>query len=160
MNDLNHVVLIGHITRDCGANERDFGYTQGGTAKANISIAVNRSRKDATGQYVDEVSYFDVAIWGKTAENLKPYLKKGKQICVDGVLKQDRWQDKQTGKNMSRVSINAVTVQLLGGNKDEAPQGNTIQAQQSAYAKQYQNQMNEGVSDSMYGGDFPDEIPF
>ena len=123
MTDLNHVVLIGRLTRDLGEDERSFGYVGNGQARANVSIAVNRSRKNGE-QWVDEVNYFDVTIWGKTAENLKPYLLKGKQICVEGYLKQDRWE--KDGQKMSKVSIVANNVQLLGGKSDGAmPSGGT-----------------------------------
>ena len=111
-NDMNHVFLIGGLTRDIGAGERSFAYVGNGqTARANVSIAVNHSVKKGD-QWEDEVSYFDITIWGKTAENLKPYLLKGKQIAVDGALKQDRWQ--KDGQNFSKVYIVANTVQLLG----------------------------------------------
>ena len=89
--DLNHVVLVGRLTRDLGSDERSFGYVGNGQARASVSIAVNRSRKNGE-QWIEEANYFDVTIWGKTAENLKPYLTKGKQIAVDGYLKQDRWE--------------------------------------------------------------------
>jgi single-strand DNA-binding protein len=84
-----------------------------GTARANVSVAVNRRRKSGE-EWVEDVSYFDITIWGKTAENLKPYLLKGKQIAVDGHLKQDRWE--KEGQKFSKVSIVADSVQLLGGN--------------------------------------------
>jgi hypothetical protein len=74
MTDLNHVFLIGRLTRDLGSNEKDFGYVGNGQARANVSIAVNRSRKNGE-QWIDEANFFDVTIWGKTAENLKPYLQ-------------------------------------------------------------------------------------
>lgn len=115
MTDLNHVVLIGRLTRDLGNDERSFGYVGNGQARANVSIAVNRSKKSGD-EWIDETSYFDITIWGKTAENLKPYLTKGKQICVEGHLKQDRWE--KEGQKMSRVTIIADNVQLLGGNKN------------------------------------------
>ena len=73
MTDVNRVNIIGRLTRDIASDERSFAYLPNGTARANVSIAVNRSRKNGD-QWVDEVSYFDVTIWGKTAENLKPYL--------------------------------------------------------------------------------------
>src|SRR5574344_347312 len=115
-NDMNHVFLIGRLTRDVGADERSFAYVGNGQmARANVSIAVNHSVKKGD-QWEDEVSYFDVTIWGKTAENLKPYLTKGKQIAVEGYLKQDRWE--KDGQKNSRVSIVANTVQLLGGKAD------------------------------------------
>ena len=73
MTDINRVVLVGRLVRDLGNDQRDFAYTPNGQARANISIAVNRSRKQGD-QWVDEANFFDVTIWGKTAENLKPYL--------------------------------------------------------------------------------------
>lgn len=111
--DINHVVLVGRLTRDVGGV--DFAYTAGGVACANASIAVNRSRKQGE-QWVDEVSYFDVTIWGKTAENLRPYLTKGKLIGIDGFLKQDRWE--KDGQRFSKIRIVAENVQLLGGKGD------------------------------------------
>lgn len=139
MTDLNHVIEIGRLTRDI--SERDFGYTTGGTARLNLSIAINRSEK-RNGAWQDKVSYFDVTVWGKTAENIKPYMHKGKQIAVDGYLDQQRWE--KDGVKYSKVVIIADNVQLLGGN-ESAPQ-----AQQPA--GEYQSAGS--------GDDFPEEIPF
>lgn len=111
-NDLNVVCLVGNIIRDCGATERDFVYTQSGMCIATVSIASNRRRKQGE-QWIDEVSYFDIKLYGKTAENLKPYLTKGQKIAVEGKLVQERWKDKQ-GNNASRIVINADSVELLG----------------------------------------------
>ena len=139
MTDLNSVIEIGRLTRDI--SERDFAYTTGGTARLNLSIAVNRSEK-RNGAWQDKVSYFDVTVWGKTAENIKPYLHKGKQIAVDGYLDQQRWE--KDGVKYSKVVIIADSVQLLGGNK------NAPQAQQPA--GEYQSAGS--------GDDFPEDIPF
>ena len=139
MTDLNHVIEIGRLTRDI--SERDFGYTTGGTARLNLSIAVNRSEK-RNGAWQDKVSYFDVTVWGKTAENIKPYLHKGKQIAVDGYLDQQRWE--KDGVKYSKVVIIADSVQLLCGN-ESAPQ-----AQQPT--GDYQSAGS--------GDDFQEDIPF
>lgn len=163
MTDLNHVVLIGRLTRDLGSDERSFGYVGNNQARANVSIAVNRSRKNGD-QWIDEVNYFDVTIWGKTAENLKPYLQKGKQICVDGYLKQDRWE--KDGQKQSRVTIVANNVQLLGGRNEGgtgAPVGgaprfqsiNNAPVSNAGYSNSYPG---ESYGDS--GNDFPEDIPF
>lgn len=117
MTDLNHVVVIGRLTRDLGTDERSFGYLPSGQARANISLAVNRSKKQGE-QWVDEVSFFDITIFGKTAENLKTYLTKGKQICVEGHLQQDRWE--KDGQKFSRIVIIADNVQLLGGKSENS----------------------------------------
>ena len=139
MTDLNHVIEIGRLTRDI--SERDFAYTTAGKARLNLSIAVNRSEKRG-GEWADKVSFFDVTVWGKTAENIRPYLHKGKQIAVDGYLDQQRWE--KDGVKYSKVVIIADSVQLLGGN-ESAPQ-----AQQPA--GDYQSAGS--------GDDFPEDIPF
>ena len=143
MADVNKVILIGRTTHEI--DERSFGYTTGGTARLNISIAVNR-REKRNGEWADRVSYFDVTIWGKTAENIKPYLHKGKQIAVDGYLDQQRWE--KDGVKYSKVVIIADSVQLLGGN--ENGQQSAPQAQQPA--GDYQPAGS--------GDDFPEDIPF
>ena len=81
-----------------------------------VSIASNRSIKK-NEKWEDEVSYFDVTIWGKVAESLKNKLVKGKQIAVTGYLKQDRWE--KDGKKQSKINIIAESVQLVGGGKSE-----------------------------------------
>ena len=131
MTDTNSIILIGRITKDCGADERSFSYVGNGTAKAIVSLAVNRSVKKGD-KWEDEVSFIDVTIWGKTAENLKSNLVKGKQICVCGYLKQDRWE--KDGQKQSRLNVIAESVQLLGG-------GN----------KQNDSQNDSGYSDNPFG---------
>lgn len=139
MTDLNKVILMGRLTRDLGADERSFSYVGNGTAKAEVSIACNRSKKQGDS-WVDETSYFNITIWGKTAENLKPYLVKGKKILVIGYLKQDRWE--KDGKKESRINIVADEVKLIGGkgesSKDKA----------------------EKVAEAFGGEAFPEDNPF
>lgn len=129
--DLNNISIIGRLTHDL--NEKSFSYTQTGKALLKVSIATN----DGYGEN-KYTSYFDVTIWGKTAENLRQYLSKGKQICINGRLRQDRWES--NGQKNSRVTIVANTVQLLG-DKGAGSGGNYQPAQTS-------------------GGDFPEDVPF
>ena len=109
MTDINSVVLVGRITKDVGSDERSFSYVGNGTAKAVVSVAVNRGVKKGD-KWEDETSFFDVVIWGKTAESLKPKLIKGRQITVSGYLKQDRWE--KDGQKQSRVQIIAEQVEV------------------------------------------------
>ena len=159
MTDTNHVVLVGRLTKDLGTDERSFGYVANGQARANISIAVNRSKKNGD-KWIDEVNYFDVTIWGKTAENLKPYLTKGKQIVVDGYLKQDRWE--KDGQKFSKVTVVANNVQLIGGRGD----GTTQPASGAPHFQPANNSSNgysSGYSNDSYGDtgmDIPEDIPF
>jgi len=106
MSDVNHVVLIGRLTRDA-----ELRYTPNGQAVSKFSIAVNRRKRN--GDDLDnEANFFDIVVWGKQAESIHPYLLKSKQVCVDGELRQDRWQ--QEGQNRSKVEVVANYVQLLG----------------------------------------------
>ena len=107
MPDLNHVVLIGRLTRDA-----ELKYTANGQAVCKFSIAVNRRRKNGE-QWVDEANFFDIVVWGRQGETLNQYLVKGKLVGVDGELRQDRWE--QDGQNRSKVEIVANNLQLLGG---------------------------------------------
>lgn len=107
MTDINTLTIIGRLISNC-----DLAYTAGGTARLNLSIAVNRSQKSG-GEWSDKASFFDVTVWGKTAENISPYLSKGKQIAVQGYLDQQRWE--KDGQRFSKVCIIAEQVQLLGG---------------------------------------------
>jgi single-strand DNA-binding protein len=138
MADVNHVIIIGRLTRDC-----ELKTTSGGMAIANLAIAVNRRVKKGE-QWTEEVSFFESVLFGKTAEGLKPYLLKGKQIAVEGELKQERWE--KDGQSRSKVVINASNVQLLGGNEK--------QTQQSGQSSGYQAQEDYSA------GNFVSEIPF
>jgi single-strand DNA-binding protein len=109
MSDLNRVTLVGRLTKDAV-----LSYTTGGTAVCKFSIAVNRKKKDGD-EWVDDASYFDIVLWGRQGEALNQYLVKGKQIGVDGELRQERWQDSDSGHARSRVEIVAGSLQLLGG---------------------------------------------
>jgi single-strand DNA-binding protein len=134
MADLNKVCVIGRMTRDIG--ERDYGYTTNGKAKLSISIAVN----DGYGEN-KSVSYFDVVYWGKPAEAIKGYLHKGKQIGIEGRLKQDRWE--KDGRTNTRVYIIADNMQLLAGNQAENDGGH------------YQSAPQQDNGDG-----FPEDVPF
>jgi single-strand DNA-binding protein len=107
MADLNHVTLIGRLTRDA-----ELKYTANGQAVCKFSIAVNRRRRNGD-QWEDEANFFDIVLWGRQGESLNQYLIKGKMVGIDGELRQDRWQ--QDGQNRSKVEIVANNLQLLGG---------------------------------------------
>ena len=108
MTDLNNVTLIGRVTQEI--SEKDFGYISTGTAKLSLHIANNESRKKGE-TWTDEPSYFDITVWGKTAESLKTKIRKGLLVAVSGRLKQDRWE--KDGQKKSKVYINADSVQIL-----------------------------------------------
>ena len=107
MADVNHVGIIGRLTRDA-----ELKALSSGQSVCKFSIAVNRRIKHGD-QWQDEASFFDVEYWGKGGEAVGKYLLKGKQVAVEGALKQDRWD--QDGQARSKVVIAAENLQLLGG---------------------------------------------
>ncbi len=146
MTDLNTVSLVGRLTHNVEESNKSFSYLPNGTAKAVVSIAVNKSQKSKDGSYVDYVSYFDVVIFGKFAESLQKYLIKGQQIGVTGSLKQDRWE--KDGKKSSKIFIEANNIQLLG-KKDNQQQGLQPSTTNSPAQQEYDP-----------SSDFPEDIPF
>jgi len=150
MADINHVVLIGRLTRDA-----ELKYTAGGQAVCKFSIAVNRRKKNGD-QWEDEANFFDIVLWGKQGESLQSYLLKGKMIGVDGELRQDRWQ--QDGQNRSKVEIIASYIQLLGGGGGSSSgQGERQNSQNNSQSNQ--NQQDTSSYQSRDEG-FADDIPF
>jgi len=114
-NDINIVTLVGRLTRDA-----ELKYTNSGYAVCNFSLAVNR-RKRSDDQWTEEVSYFDVVLFGKRGEAIQQYLGKGKQIAVSGELRQDRWE--QDGQKRSKVVIVASDIQFLGSSGSNSSGG-------------------------------------
>lgn len=112
MTDLNQVIVSGNLTHDIG--ERDLQKI-GETTKLTVSIAVNKSVK-SNGEWKNKAMFYDVVLWGRLADNLKPYLVKGKSIAVVGTLDQDRWE--KDGKKNSKIYITADSVKLLGGREE------------------------------------------
>jgi single-strand DNA-binding protein len=109
MASFNTVVLVGNLTRD-----PELRYTPKGTAIAKIGLAVNRVWTNEAGEKKEEVTFVDVDIFGRTAENVGQYMRKGRPILIEGRLKLDQWDDKQTGQKKSRLGVVAENVQFLG----------------------------------------------
>lgn len=159
-NDYNKVTLIGRLTRDI-----DLKYTTTGTAIAAVSLASNRSVKKQDN-WETEVSYFDTNIYGRMAENLKPYLIKGKMILIAGHLKQDRWE--KDGQKFSRIKIEVEEVQLLGGNSSESPNNSNERVQPQFSVTQQIQAIPQQIAPtppapdpSLFNNDdFTDDIPF
>ena len=153
MADINHVVLVGRLTRDA-----ELRYTQGGTPVVRFSIAGNR-RKKVGEEWVDEVSFFDVVLWGKMGESINQYLVKGKQVAVTGELRQNRWE--QDGQPRSKVEIIANNLQLLGQSQGNGKQYQSSDSYNDEGSGQYQKRKDVPQYEE-YGDDDSglDNIPF
>lgn len=109
MASYNKVILVGNLTRD-----PELRYTPKGMAIAKIGLAVNRNWTSESGEKKEEVTFVDVDIFGRTAENVAQYMKKGRPILIEGRLRLDQWDDKQTGQKRSKLGVVAESVQFLG----------------------------------------------
>lgn len=114
--NFNKVILAGNLTRD-----PELRYTPQGTAIAKISLAINRRWKDQNGQEKEDVTFVEADAFGKQAETIGQYLKKGRPILMEGRLKLDQWTDKTTNKPRSKLGVVLESFQFLGSK----PEGGT-----------------------------------
>lgn len=110
MASFNKVILVGNLTRD-----PELRYTPKGLAIAKIGIAVNRQWRTESGEQKEEVTFVDVDAFGKQAETLGQYMRKGSPILIEGRLRLDQWDDKQTGQKRSKLGVVVEGFQFLGG---------------------------------------------
>lgn len=107
MASFNRVILLGNLTRDI-----ELKYTQGGTAVTEVGLAVNDRRKTQTGEWVEETTFVDVTLWGRTAEVASEYLSKGSPLLVEGRLKLDTWET--DGQKRSKLRVVCERMQMIG----------------------------------------------
>lgn len=100
MPNYNKVILMGNLTRD-----PEVRYASSGNAIAKLGIAVNRYWRNKDGQQQEETTFVDVDAFGRQAETIAQYLKKGRPIMIEGRLKLDQWEDKQTGQKRSKLGV-------------------------------------------------------
>jgi len=160
MRDHNHVSIIGRL-----AQNAEIRYTTSNLAVCQIRLAVTRTKKTGDGQYQDEGNFFNVSIFGEYARKMQPHLTQGKQILVDGELRQQSWQD-ENGKNRSAVTIVGNFLQFLRSPGDHTQNSQTSQGHQNrnstpATPPPGNRQPSYPAPDPGYGyNDFEDDIPF
>lgn len=118
MANLNKVMLIGNLTRD-----PELRVTPKGTAICTFSLAVNRKFKDESGGEREEVTYVDIEAWGKAGENISKYCTKGRPLFVEGRLRLDQWEDKNTKEKRSRMKVVCENFQFLGSGRGDSGGG-------------------------------------
>lgn len=169
--NLNKVQLAGRLTAD-----PEIKRLSSGTAVAELRMAVNKTWKDKNGDKKEDVLYVDVTVWEKLAELCAQYLKKGSGAYIEGSLKMDQWQDKNTGEKRTKLKVNGDSVQFLdskprdgGGNQNnsggryEEPRGRTSAPDASrgepASRGGYQGQGRPAMTQQEVDRD-DDDIPF
>lgn len=113
MPNLNKVQLMGNITRD-----PEVRYTPKGTAVTDIGLAINRNFTGDDGERREETTFVDITFWGRQAEVIGEYMKKGRPLYVEGRLQLDTWEDKASGQQRSRLKVIGEGFQFLGGRDD------------------------------------------
>ena len=114
MASFNRVILVGNITRDL-----ELRYISSGSAVVELGLAVN-DRVKRNDQWVDETTFVDVTLWGRTAEVANQYLSKGSPILIEGRLKLDTWE--KDGQKRSKLRVIGERMQMLGG-REGGPRG-------------------------------------
>lgn len=120
---INQVILLGRLTRD--PEQRT---TPSGRTVVSFSIAVDRAGQD------DQADFFDVTAWEKLGELVMQYLSKGRRVLVQGRLRQDSWDDKETGKRRSRIEVTATDVTFLDAPSSDS--ANTVAPRNTTNTKQ------------------------
>jgi single-strand DNA-binding protein len=155
MANLNRVLLIGNLTRD-----PEVRYTPKGTAVTDLAIAVNRIYTGEDGERKEEVTYVDITVWGRQAENAGQYLHKGRPVFVEGRLQLDTWDDKQTGQKRSRLRVVADNIQFLGSRGEaEGSAGSSAPGPARRPAPQQSPPPRQEPRDPDLDAE-PDDIPF
>ncbi len=152
MANLNRVLLIGNLTRD-----PELRVTPKGSSICQFGLAVNRTFKDASGQQREETTFVDIEAWGRQGEVISKYCTKGRPLFVEGRLRFDSWEDKNTGQKRSRLSVVLENFQFIGGRGDEqggggpsgggdsAPRSSTPPARQPAPPAAAEDNLDEDV---------------
>ncbi len=125
MASYNRVVLMGNLTRD-----PELRYISSGTAVSEIGLAVN-DRVKKNDQWVDEATFVDVTLWGRTAEVANEYLSKGSNILIEGRLKYDTWE--KDGQKRSKLRVVAEKMQMVGGRNGGGGGGGSRPASQPTH---------------------------
>jgi single-strand DNA-binding protein len=115
MANFNRVILAGNLTRD-----PELKYTPKGSAVARIGMAINRTWKSESGEQKEEVTFVEVEAWGRQAEVIAQYVKKGRPLLVEGRLKLDQWEDKNTHQKQSKLKVVLETFSFLDSNRGDS----------------------------------------
>ena len=155
MASFNKVILAGNLTRD-----PELRYTPSGKAIAKFGLAVNRNWTTETGEKKEEVTFVDIDSFGRQAEVISQYLKKGRPILIEGRLRLDQWDDKQTGQKRSRLGVVLESFSFLdSGGRGEASGPAPAASAASAAAAPRPRPAAEAPSDDG-GPPADDDVPF
>jgi single-strand DNA-binding protein len=151
MASFNRVILMGNLTRDV-----DLRYTQSQLAVTDIGMAVNDRRRNQAGEWVEEATFVDVTLWGRTAEIASEYLSKGSPVFIEGRLKLDTWET--DGQRRSKLRVVGERLQLIGGRPGGGARGGPPPSE-SEYSRPEAAPEPQRAPESDQGSP-PGEVPF
>jgi single-strand DNA-binding protein len=160
MKSVNKVILIGNLGKD-----PEMKFTQGGMPVAKFTLATNERQKDKDGQWQDRTEWHNIVAFQRTAEIVGEYLKKGRQVYIEGSLRTGSWDDKETGKKMYKTEILVNDLVLLGGGRGEGGGGEHAGSSRGASASAGGNNFDQSAPEPQHApaGSSPitdEDIPF
>ena len=167
MAGVNKVILVGHLGRD-----PELRYAQSGTAIATATLATSERRKDREGNWGDHTEWHRLVFFGKTAETLSRYCKKGKQLYIEGSLQTRDWEDKESGQKRYMTEVRVNQMVMLGrageggggdwGGSQESGEDDHNQDRPQGRGKEKTNAAAAGADEGggAYSGDDEDDLPF
>ena len=158
MSSFNKVILLGNLTRD-----PQVRYTPGGTAVAELGLAVNRTWFDQkTNSRREETTFVDVTVWGRQAEVAGEYLAKGRQVLIEGRLQLDTWEDKESGQKRSKLKVVSENLRMVGGRGDGGGgrgEGGRSEGSRSG-GGQREMESASGAPEEFHDAQPDDDVPF
>ena len=153
MAGVNKVILVGNLGRD-----PELRYAQSGTAMSNATLATTARRKNREGEWADHTEWHRLVFFGKTAETLARYCKKGKQIYVEGRIQTRNWEDKETGQKRYTTEILVNQMQMLG-RAGEGGGGGDFPPSEGDFSQE-QQPVKQGAQKGGTWTDEDDDLPF
>ena len=161
-SSMNRVFLMGNVTRD-----PELRYISNGSAVTEIGLAINDRRKSSSGEWIEETTFVDITLWGRTAEIAGEYVTKGVPLLVEGRLKLDSWE--KDGKKNSKLRVVGDRMHLIGSRGGNRPEGSQPGSRnQGSASGNNQNQADQstgydtgsGFGAANAAGGAEDDIPF
>jgi len=157
MASFNRVILVGNLTRD-----PELRYIPSGTAVTEVGLAVNDRRKNSAGEWIEETTFIDVTLWGRTAEVASEYLNKGSSVLIEGRLKLDTWE--KDGKKNYKLRVIGERMQMLGskggGGAGGGPRGGATRGEPALGGMAHGEPAAGPARDELEAGPPEDDIPF
>ncbi len=146
MATINRVTITGNLTAD-----PEVKYLPSGMAVAKMRVAVNNNYKDKkTGEWKEDTCFIDVDVWGKGGERIGETCHKGSKVLVEGSLREDTWEDRQSGAKRSKIKIRAFVAEHIGEPRGAGPPPSSTESQPASAE----------APPSGGGGDVDDDLPF